>query len=165
MGANAVVGALVGAWQAIGERHDELPRVLIGIGPGTRAGAKRRTLGHFGPYAWVPLSESRTPELRASSEALRKAMASGDLAALSRVLAKSAGLVLTEAAQLSRDASQTLGEVVLTDDGLARAPIDVLGTVLHEAAHALAWQRGMKDASRQGRYHNQRSKRSPRSSA
>ena len=33
-------------------------------------------------------------------------------------------------------------------------PRDVLGTLLHEAAHALAAARGIKDTSRQGRYHN-----------
>jgi hypothetical protein len=32
----------------------------------------------------------------------------------------------------------------------------VLGTLLHEAAHALADQRAIKDNSRQGRYHNAR---------
>ena len=34
-----------------------------------------------------------------------------------------------------------------------------MATLLHEAAHALADQRGIKDTSRQGRYHNQRFKR------
>jgi hypothetical protein len=34
--------------------------------------------------------------------------------------------------------------------------VDVLGTLLHEAAHALADFRGIKDTSRQGRYHNRR---------
>ena len=133
--------------------------MLIGIGRTSRPGAKRPTLGHFEPCAWAPVSENRTPELRASSEALQEAMASGDLAELSRVLSASAGLVLQEAVTLSHDASQTLGEVVLTDKGLARPPSDVLALVLHEAAHALAWQRGaIKDISRQGRYHNQRFK-------
>jgi len=34
----------------------------------------------------------------------------------------------------------------------------VLGTLLHEAAHALAHVRGIKDTSRQGRWHNARFK-------
>jgi hypothetical protein len=34
----------------------------------------------------------------------------------------------------------------------------VLATLLHEAAHALAHKRGVKDTSRQGRYHNRRFK-------
>jgi hypothetical protein len=41
-------------------------------------------------------------------------------------------------------------------EGLALGPVDVLGTLLHEAAHALAHARGIKDTSRQGRYHNRR---------
>ena len=83
-------------------------------------------------------------------------MAGDDLAVLGEVLATSARVVLQEAMQLSRDASQILGEVMLTEDGLARSPTEVLGIVLHEAAHALASQRRIADTSRQGRYHNRR---------
>ena len=50
----------------------------------------------------------------------------------------------------------TLPEVFVGGEGLARGPLDVLGTLLHEAAHALAHVRGIKDCSRQGRYHNRR---------
>jgi hypothetical protein len=32
----------------------------------------------------------------------------------------------------------------------------VLGTLLHEATHGLAHARGIRDTSRQGRYHNKR---------
>lgn len=39
-------------------------------------------------------------------------------------------------------------------EGLHRGPADVLATLLHEAAHALADVRGIKDTSRQGRWHN-----------
>jgi hypothetical protein len=39
---------------------------------------------------------------------------------------------------------------------LQRGAVDVLGTLLHEAAHGLADARGVKDTSRQGRYHNRR---------
>jgi hypothetical protein len=34
--------------------------------------------------------------------------------------------------------------------------VDVLGTLLHEAAHGLADARQIQDTSRQGRYHNRR---------
>jgi hypothetical protein len=44
------------------------------------------------------------------------------------------------------------------EEGLARGPAEVLGTLLHEAAHALAHVRGIKDTSRQGRWHNTRFK-------
>ncbi|GAA1840913.1 hypothetical protein GCM10009836_20310 [Pseudonocardia ailaonensis] len=47
-----------------------------------------------------------------------------------------------------------LPEVFVGGEGLARGPADVLATLLHEAAHALAHVRGIKDTSRQGRWHN-----------
>lgn len=47
-----------------------------------------------------------------------------------------------------------LAEVFVGGEGLRRGPADVLATLLHEAAHALAHVRGIKDTSRQGRYHN-----------
>ena len=43
---------------------------------------------------------------------------------------------------------------MISGEGLRRTASDVLGTLLHEAAHALAHARGIKDTSRQGRYHN-----------
>ena len=51
-----------------------------------------------------------------------------------------------------------LPEVFVGGEGLARGPAEVLGTLLHEAAHALAHVRGIKDTSRQGRWHNARFK-------
>jgi hypothetical protein len=47
-------------------------------------------------------------------------------------------------------------EVLVGGEGLQRDPTDVLGTLLHEAAHGLAQARGIQDTSRQGRYHNRR---------
>jgi hypothetical protein len=47
-------------------------------------------------------------------------------------------------------------EVLVSGEGLQRGPIDVLGTLLHEAAHGLAYARKVSDTSRQGRYHNRR---------
>jgi hypothetical protein len=47
-------------------------------------------------------------------------------------------------------------EVLVSGEGLHRGPIDVLGTLLHEAAHGLAYARTIGDTSRQGRYHNRR---------
>ena len=51
-------------------------------------------------------------------------------------------------------ADHELGEVFVGGEGLARGASDVLATLLHEAAHALAAERRIKDTSRQGRYHN-----------
>jgi curved DNA-binding protein CbpA len=49
-------------------------------------------------------------------------------------------------------------EIMISGEGLRRSPADVLGTLLHEAAHALAHARNIKDTSRQGRYHNKQFK-------
>jgi hypothetical protein len=49
-----------------------------------------------------------------------------------------------------------LSEVMVSGEGLAREPAEVLATLLHEAAHAVAHVRDLQDTSRQGRYHNRR---------
>lgn len=46
-------------------------------------------------------------------------------------------------------------EIMVSGEGFSRGPVEMLDTVLHEAAHALAKVRGIKDTSRQGRYHNE----------
>ncbi len=51
-------------------------------------------------------------------------------------------------------AGENRAEIMISGEGLRRAPREVLGTLLHEAAHALAAARGIQDTSRQGRYHN-----------
>src|SRR3954471_14820008 len=59
-------------------------------------------------------------------------------------------------AEPGRGTAEAMPEVFVGGEGLARGPVDVLGTLLHEATHALAFVRGIKDTSRQGRYHNRR---------
>ncbi|WP_225726763.1 MULTISPECIES: hypothetical protein [unclassified Nocardia] len=49
-----------------------------------------------------------------------------------------------------------LHELFIGGEGLQRGPVDVLGTLLHEAAHGVAAVRNVKDTSRQGRWHNER---------
>jgi hypothetical protein len=49
-------------------------------------------------------------------------------------------------------------EIMISGEGLRRDALSVLGTLLHEAAHALAAARGIQDTSRQGRYHNKKYK-------
>jgi hypothetical protein len=51
-----------------------------------------------------------------------------------------------------------LSEVFIGGEGLARSPERDFATLLHEAIHALAHVREIKDTSRQGRYHNKRFK-------
>ncbi len=47
-------------------------------------------------------------------------------------------------------------EVLVSGEGLHRGAGPVLAMLLHEAAHGLADARGVKDTSRQGRWHNRR---------
>jgi len=49
-------------------------------------------------------------------------------------------------------------ELLVGGEGLQRGGRAVLGTLIHEAAHAAAEARGIKDTSRQGRFHNTRFK-------
>lgn len=49
-------------------------------------------------------------------------------------------------------------EIMLSGESLARGAEATLGTLLHECAHLLAAVRGIKDTSRQGRFHNKRFK-------
>lgn len=70
---------------------------------------------------------------------------------------RTSGLVLGHFAALrwQHDGTQ-LSEVLVSGEGLKRPAADVFTTLLHEAAHALAFTRGIKDTSRQGRWHNKR---------
>jgi len=45
-------------------------------------------------------------------------------------------------------------EIMLSGESLARDAVDVFGTLLHEAVHAYCHVEGIKDTSRQGRFHN-----------
>jgi hypothetical protein len=53
-------------------------------------------------------------------------------------------------------ASSNRPEVLVSGEGLRRGAPEVLATLMHEAAHGLANTRGVKDTSRQGRWHNRR---------
>ena len=70
---------------------------------------------------------------------------------------KTAGQLLGHfaAARWQRGAVQ-LPELFVSGEGLGRGARDVLGTLLHEAAHGLAHARQIKDTTRQGRWHNAR---------
>ena len=47
-------------------------------------------------------------------------------------------------------------EVFIAAETLAQHPVKLLETLIHEAAHTVAMTRGVKDVSRQNRYHNRR---------
>lgn len=150
-----VMPALAAAWDEIRGRHRELPPVVLAIGSGSRRGARRRCLAHFGAMRWSPFHEDEPDDLRAARDVFDDAIEKGDVSA---ALAASCEQLWICATQLSQDSWGVLSEVFITDDGLALSPADLLATLLHEAAHAIATQRGIRDASRQGRYHNARFK-------
>jgi hypothetical protein len=100
--------ALEGCWNAIRDRHPEIPAAVIVLGSGTSSTAPEVTmLGHFAALRW-------------------------------------------------QHADTKLPEVFVSGEGLQRPVGDILVTLLHEAAHALADARGVKDTSRQGRWHNKK---------
>ena len=156
--ADALLMALAGAWDAIRARHQEVPPVVLVVGWNSRPTAKRRTFAHFAPTGWGPPAPSDSGRLSAGLNAIDDAIRRGDHDALRSALAASAQATLLAAAQVSREAELTLSEVLVTQEGLARGPAEVLETLLHEAAHGSAYHRGISDTSRQGRYHNHRFK-------
>jgi len=55
----------------------------------------------------------------------------------------------------AEDKATHIHEMFMAGETLAKGSRQVLQTMLHESAHALAEHRGEKDTSRQGRWHNQ----------
>jgi hypothetical protein len=51
-------------------------------------------------------------------------------------------------------APDAMPEVFVSGEGLRLGGVEVLGTLLHEAAHALGHVKSIQDTSRGGRYHN-----------
>lgn len=144
-----LVAALGGAWAAIRARHHDVPPVMLVFGTGSGRCAARCKLGHFAPARWLPVHEGAPVEPQAEPHAVDE----GELMAQ---LAASAQRMLRHAMLLRWEAAASLSEVLITGDGLAGSAADVMGTLVHEAAHAIAFQRGIKDTSRQARYHNGR---------
>jgi hypothetical protein len=58
------------------------------------------------------------------------------------------------AGQWTVDGQAGVGEFFLAGEAMKEGAEYVFGIVLHEAAHAIATARGIKDTSRGGRYHN-----------
>ena len=146
---------LARAWNAIRARHVDVPPVVLVIGLRSPQLATRCRLGHFSPIRWLPPHDKHgSTELQATIDVVKTAMNDDDLTALQAALHASATAVLQSARQLSHDAKASLGEVLITHDGLTDQAAQVLAIILHEAAHSVTWERGIKDTSRQGRYHN-----------
>ncbi len=137
-----MVAALESAWAAIRARHPELPAVVIvvGAGSGERGGLR---LGHFAAMRWSPTGIGTTG---IGTTGIGTDIGTED------------DTDDRDGAEPDGRAGAGLAEVFVGGEGLARGPVDVLGTLLHEAAHALAHARGVQDTSRQGRWHNARFK-------
>lgn len=122
-----LVAALELTWDAIRARHSELPAVVVVLAAGS-IGAAPGTLrlGHYAAMRWHRRSGAIDDDQGDHGDRPRGG-GGGQLA-----------------------------EVFVGGEGLRRGPVDVLGTLLHEAGHALADVRRVKDTSRQGRYHNRR---------
>lgn len=146
-----LVAALGGAWVAIRARHQEVPAVMLVIGSGSGRRTTRCKLGHFAPSRWWPVPESTPAEPPIEPHRVDEDDRMAHLAASALSVARYAML-------LRREVAASLSEVLITADGLGGSATDVMGILVHEAAHAIAFQRGIKDTSRQGRYHNVRFK-------
>jgi len=152
-----LTGVLTRAWNAIRARHYDVPPVVLVIGSSSPCPATRCRLGHFSPLRWSPPHDERdSTVLESAAGHVKSAMNKGDLPAIQAALQASATAILQSALQISSDARASLGEVVITQYGLTEGAGEVLATLLHEAAHSVGWQRGIKQTSRQGRYHNHR---------
>ena len=104
--------------------------LVFGTGSARRAG--RRKLGHFAPARWLPFHDGEPFEPHAPP----KAIDDGDL--MAQLVASAEERLLRSAELLSWEAAASLSEVLITADGLAGSPTDVIGTLVHEATHAIA---------------------------
>lgn len=155
MPTDELLTALAGAWDTIRGEHPEVPPVVLAVGEGSRRRSTTVCLGRYAPIGWSPIREQEPVELHALRNRYADAIARGDLSAALSVRAH--GLLIS-AIGLSEESYQILSEVFITDDALTRPAVEVLGILLHEAAHSLADHRAINETSRQGRYHNARFK-------
>jgi hypothetical protein len=134
--ADELLVALARAWNAIRARHHDVPPVVLVIGSGSLRPGARCRLGHFSSTRWLPPRQDDESEtLQAAMNRVEKAMTADDLTALQAALEVSGAAVLRAALEISRDAKASLGEVLITQDGLTGRANDVLATLL-------PWRRG-----------------------
>ena len=118
-----MVAALESAWAAVRARHPEIPAVVIVVGAGSGQRPGTLKLHHFAALRWITNPTDDTTAETTGESATAEGTAGNE--------------------------GQPLGEVFVGGEGLALGPVNVLGTLLHEAAHALADVRHIKDTSRQ----------------
>lgn len=132
-----LVAALSASWRAIQDRHPDVPDVVLTIGSGT-LGARRGEVryGHFAAGRWhatTPAVEDRNQ----GDDGDQDDQGDGD-------------------GRAEPSPAPGMAELFIGGEGLRRGAPDVLGTLLHEAAHGVAATRTVNDTSRQGRYHNKK---------
>lgn len=126
----ALVAAVSETWAAIRTRHPQVPAVVVTFGSGTLGTTRgQERLGHFAGGRWMP---GRAPGADDEHGAVTVVQDAGGAA------------------------GEALAELFVGGEGLRLGAVELLDTLLHEAAHALAHARGIPDTSRQGRYHNAR---------
>lgn len=105
-------------------------------------GGAGSTISHAIEAAWTAIA-MRHPDLPLQ------------IVAITGMGAKSYGLVRGHWAPGRWESESTpIPEVFISGERLSDGAVGLLTTLLHEAAHALAFSRGIKDTSRQHRYHN-----------
>jgi hypothetical protein len=114
-----MVAALEGAWAAIRARHPEVPAAVIVLGAGSIGTAGGLRLGRIAAMRWSQPEHTDAEPVEGEQ----------DLTA--------------------PPPSVRLPEVFVGGEGLARGPAPVLGTLLHEAAHA--WLTCVGSRTRAGR--------------
>ncbi len=128
---SSLITALEDTWATIRRRHPELPEAVFITGTGLHhAGASSvdARWGHFGAQRWV----AGRPQP-----------------------------IATPTPEPGQDAKLQVPpdrkpELFVAGECFAEGATHTLTTILHEAAHALAHVRGVKETSRQGKYHNRR---------
>lgn len=137
MQTSATVGEIERLWNVIRARHPDVPRATFTIGSGTLNNPIGIKFGHFGAARW----QIGLKELRA------EVFLAGEL------FARPFAALVVEGVD-PNDAPAFVGP----EKQFPLVPVAVLAVLLHEAAHAVAAARGVKDTSRGGRYHNERFK-------
>jgi hypothetical protein len=128
---SSLIAALEHAWATIRQQRPGLPEVVFITGTGLRhatAASVDARWGHFGAERWV--QGRPQPATPPATEA-----------------GQGAGL------HLGPDRKP---ELFVAGECFAEGAAHTLVTILHEATHALAHVRRVKDTSRQGKYHNRR---------
>lgn len=126
-----LIAVLERTWAEIRRRHPDLPDVVFITGSGLRRATSLSVdarWGHFNAERWV--AGSPQP-----------------------VVAPATKIGQGAALNLPHDRKP---ELFVAGECFAEGGAHTLTTILHEAAHALAAVRGVKDVSRQNKYHNRR---------